>query len=75
MYFLVIFNRSAGKILTQVAFDNAEEALEARFKAERRYRDDPAIEIVVLGADSVEALRRTHGRYFRTFDDLAAALP
>jgi hypothetical protein len=32
--------------------------------AERSYRHDPSIEVVVLVADSVEILHRTHARYF-----------
>ena len=43
------------------------KALERRFELERTY---PDYEVVVLGAESEDAIRRTHGRYFKSFDEL-----
>lgn len=41
-----------------------EMALVAYGAAEERHRSDPQIEVVLLGADSLETLRRTHSSYF-----------
>jgi hypothetical protein len=43
--------------------DNAS-ALAAYSAAEARHRGDANIEVVLLGSDSVETLKRTHGSYF-----------
>jgi hypothetical protein len=63
-HYLVIYIRSTGTLLRFERYGDSREALDERFAAERKYRGDPDVEIVVLGADSVEALKRTHGRYF-----------
>ena len=42
-----------------------EDALNDRWDAELRHREEKNVEIVVLAADSEDALRSTHGRYFR----------
>lgn len=72
-HYLVVFDRSTGTVLHRQRYDDRNEALEARFAAEREHRDEPDIEVVVLGARSWEALKRTHGRYFKGFDQLAAS--
>jgi hypothetical protein len=71
-HYLVVFNRSKGELLRLTRYVDREEALNARFAEERSHRDDPDIEVVILGAVSGDALRRTHGRYFKDFDQLAA---
>ncbi len=71
-HYLVIFDRSHGEMLRFQRYDDRDQALDARFTAEREYRDQADIEIVVLGAISGDSLRRTHGRYFKNFQELAA---
>lgn len=70
-HYLVIYDRRAGKIIRHQRFQASKTALAARFEAERELRDEPDVEIVVLGADSWEALRRTHSRYFERVHELA----
>jgi hypothetical protein len=62
-YFLLVFDRAAGRVLEQVEFADSDEAVRARF---RREADGvpPEVEVVVLGAENIEALHATHGRYF-----------
>jgi hypothetical protein len=61
-YFLLVFDRAAGQLLDETEFESNEAALRERFRREATAgRHD---EIVVLGAESAEALRRTHRRYF-----------
>ncbi len=69
-HYLVVFDRSSGKVLRRQRFNVRGDALEARFAEERRHRDDGNIEVVVLGASSWDALVRTHARYFKGFDQL-----
>lgn len=63
-HYLVVYGRSTGTLLRFECYADSREALDERFAAEREHRDDPDVEIVVLGADSVETLKHTHGRYF-----------
>jgi hypothetical protein len=70
-HYLVIYNRRAGKIVRRQWFQTSDTAMAARFEAEREFREEPDLEIVVLGADSWEALRQTHSRYFERVQELA----
>ena len=71
--YLLVFDRLRGVLLEEREFDDRSEALKARFAAEREGR--PAhIEIVVLNADSPEAIRRTHARYFQSASEMARSL-
>lgn len=72
--YLVVFDRAGGQISHFEEFDDSAEALRARFAAERRHAGDANIEIVVLGADSVANLHRTHARYFKTVGELVMAM-
>lgn len=73
-YFLVVYDQRAGRLLELDEFGAEEraEALRQRFAREALELDNPSIEVVVLGAESRNALRRTHGRYFQTAAELAA---
>ena len=71
--YLLIYDRRAGKIIRHRRFDAAGTALSARFEAEREFRQQPDVEVVVLGADSWDALQHTHARYFNSVQELARA--
>ncbi len=71
-YYLVVYDRSTGAVEVEEYTDNERElALHRRFIREREQAKRPEVEIVVLGAESREALEQTHGRYFKTFQELA----
>lgn len=72
-YFLLVYDRSTGTILEEVAFGAADRhvALARRFELEKEHRDRPEIEVIVLGSESREALEHTHARYFKTVGELA----
>jgi hypothetical protein len=70
-HYLVIYNRRAGKIIRHRRYLKPDQALTARFEAEREHRDDPDIEIVVLSAGSWTAVQQTHSRYFKNERELA----
>ena len=72
-HYLVIYDRRKGQIIRHRSQPNAEQAIVARFDAEREFRGKPDIEIVVLGAESWDSLRRTHSRYFKDVQELAEA--
>jgi hypothetical protein len=75
-HYLLIYNKRQGKIIRHTDFSQADNALAARFDAEREFNGNSEIEVVVLGADSWEDLNRTHSRYFKGLGELAeTALP
>lgn len=75
-YFVIVYSRAQGKILLgpeTFADSERKAALQRRFQLEACWRDDPDIEVVVLGSESEAQIRRTHGRYFHTVAELARA--
>lgn len=65
--FVIVFDRPRGDILEMVEFPDSQRdrALRALFEREARYRDRPDIEVVMLGAESIDTLKQTHMRYFK----------
>lgn len=72
-HYLVIYNRSEGRIVRHRAFRRSDQAMAARFAAEREFAGQPDIEVVVLGAKSWASLPLTHARYFKDGKELAEA--
>jgi hypothetical protein len=70
-HYLIVFDRSEGRLLRFERCTSSADAMKARFEAERLHRRNPDIEIVVLGARSRDAVRLTHARYFDAVGDLA----
>ena len=73
-HFLLIYDRRAGKLLRQEEFTTSAEALEARFAAEDEYGIHQNVEIVAISAASQDELRKSHGRYFLTSEELGERL-
>lgn len=73
-YFLMVYDRQAARILELREFPEAErdEAMRLRDAREETEMDNGRIEVVLFGAESEDALRRTHGRYFGLSGTLAA---
>ncbi len=71
-YFLVVYDRSSGASTVRRTFSSQDRphAMQLRFELEDEFRNDPNIEIVVLGADSQDSLMRTHSRYFKSAQEM-----
>lgn len=64
-HFLLVFDHSRGELLDTVEFgQDAKRATEEYAKAEKQYRGSDMIEIVLVGADSLDTVRLTHANYF-----------
>ena len=76
--FLIVFDHDARKQISLDTFPNTAAALKAYGEREEQYRDNPRVEVVLLGADSIEAIRVTHSNYFEdtadAIDNLRASL-
>jgi hypothetical protein len=70
--FLIEYERNSGQLKSFRSFEDHErsEAERTRLRLELG-RPEESIEIVLLEAESENALRRTHRRYFETAADLA----
>ncbi|MHB8873934.1 MAG: hypothetical protein ACYC8T_09645 [Myxococcaceae bacterium] len=75
-YFLLVYNRRAGHVqkLSVYPESDRERAITDRFALEQKEREHPEMEVVLLGAASLEDLERTHARYFETTGQIAAHL-
>ena len=74
MIFLIDNNRKLGRIISLRTFEKSERkaAHDACFAAELEIgAENPEREVVILEAPNKAALRETHGRYFKTLEELA----
>jgi len=64
IHFLLAYDHAREKLVYTREFSDAAEAAEEYTRLEQRHRDDTQLEIVLLGADSIETIKMTHGNYF-----------
>jgi hypothetical protein len=62
--FLIVFDIDAQCAEVKNYGNDDEAALAAYAEYEQRYRNDPNIEVVLIGADSLNTVKRTHSSYF-----------
>lgn len=77
MIFLLEYNRPEGKLITFREFDatDRQKAHDAQLELELDlHRKGISHEIVLLEASNAEALRESHGRYFKTISQIASEL-
>ncbi len=72
-YFVVEYERPTQTLRMCQEFPGTDYAAAAKLRFERDLanREHPEVETVLLGADSLDVLKVTHGRYFYTFTELA----
>lgn len=76
-YYVMTYNRRFGIGQIRDVYPSAKrsEAMRARFALEASEGvKDVDLEVVVLGAESEDDLRQTHGRYFSSAQTLAGEL-
>ena len=74
-HFLLQYRRSTGRLLDlRDLGEDRSKALALRFAAEKELRTDPDVEVVILAAQTRDALIHTHSRYFKTLSQLTDEL-
>lgn len=76
MLFLIEYDRNRGSIVTIERFDDAERGSAESIRLELELelnRQRIEREVVLLEAETEEALRRTHRRYFEDLAELVAS--
>ena len=70
-HFVVVYERPTTRLLLfrEFAARDWAGANQVRNDLELQYRLRPDVEIVLLGADSIEVLQSTHSRYFVNVTD------
>ena len=68
IYFLLTYDRSKLRLIDIEQYEDGDKAVDLYGERERQYADQPQMEVVLLGADSEEAIRATHATYFRDFE-------
>ncbi len=71
-HFLLVYDLGAQHLIDQQEFDDGDEAAAAYAALERRNQGRNDLEIVLVGADSIETIMRTHAHYF---DAVATSSP
>lgn len=62
--YLLVFDNARERLVSLTRFTDPEVALTAYAAAEDAAGGNYDLEVVLLGSDSVDTLRRTHGNYF-----------
>ena len=68
IWFLITYDRKKLRMADMEQFRDGEKAVDLYGERERQYADQPHMEVVLLGADTEEAIRVTHPLYFRDFE-------
>lgn len=63
-HYLLLFDHVEGRLLACEQFDDAETATVRYSELEDEHADNHRLEIVLIGADSFETVKRTHANYF-----------
>lgn len=64
-HFLLVFDHRSNKLITQQEFGSDAHAATKRYgEMEQQFRDCHAIDIVLVGSDSIETVKVTHANYF-----------
>jgi len=69
--FLITYDRPAGKLLSVKEYTDEEAVQASADLREQESAKHAHIEVVMLHADSLDDLKRTHGRYFKTAREIA----
>ena len=67
-HFLLVYDLGAQCLIDQQEFSDGDEAATAYAALERHYKGRGDLEIVLVGADSIETIKRTHAHYFDALD-------
>jgi len=66
VHFLLVYDHLKRELITEETFTDATAATTAYSELERRHEDEDQLEIVLVGADSIETIKRTHASYFES---------
>jgi hypothetical protein len=74
-HFLVVYNLAEGRAKVEEFGTDYDAALKAYADAEEDFGNRETFDIVLIGADSLETIERTHSSYFHTEESFESLLP
>lgn len=74
-HFLVVYDLAAGHAKVREFGTDYDAALAAYAEAEEDFANRDAFDIVLIGADSLGTIKRTHSSYFHTEESFESLLP
>lgn len=74
-HFLVVYDLAAGRATVREFGTDYDGALAAYAEAEEDLANRDAYDIVLIGADSLDTIKRTHSSYFHTEESFESLLP
>lgn len=63
IHFLLVYDLVRQRLVHEAQFTDPAEAASEYARLEFEHRGDRDLEIVLVGADSLETIKRTHGHY------------
>lgn len=63
-HFLLVYDLAGQELMHQLEFEDGDEAAAAYRALESEYQSRADLEIVLVGADSIETIKQTHAHYF-----------
>ena len=78
--YLLVYDRARGvQVSAEPVGTDAASASDAYRAAERMYQDRPKMDVLLVGSDSLDSVKRTHSTYFQSvtskdIDALVASL-
>jgi hypothetical protein len=74
IHFLLVYDLERQQLVGEPQeFVRADEATAAYSALEREHQKDSNLEVILIGADSFETIKSTHGNYFEDDRDAAGA--
>jgi hypothetical protein len=74
-HFLIVYDIPTGKAQVRNFGTDYDAAQAAYAEIEGEMRDRADLDIVLVGADSLETVKRTHSSYFQTEETFESLLP
>jgi hypothetical protein len=74
-HFLIVYDIPSANADVRPYGTDYDAALAAYERAEHDARDHSDVEVVLLSADSLETIKRTHSSYFRKAESFETLLP
>lgn len=69
IHFLLVYDHDRQRLIDMREFRDGSRAAEAYAHLEAEHRGERNLEIVLVGADSEDTIRLTHGHYFEGAED------
>lgn len=64
-HFILVYDHADERLREEIPFgSDSDSAVAAYMELEEQYRNDKGIEIVLIGSDSFDTIKRTHANYF-----------